>query len=149
MKRLNKEKITRIWSLIIYIMGKSKYKLSPPDLIFHTGERCGGTIHGEYCNESNEIEIWWQSHSTSREMTSTMIHEYVHHLQFWPWYSRYMRIFGYVNNPYEIEATERAKFLEPEISKLSSDREWRKLIRKDVRLRKIYKLVENKITIHV
>lgn len=149
LKRINKEKIVRIWSLIIYTMGRSKYKLEPPLLTFHSGEKYGGSIHGEYCNDLNEIEIWWQSHSTSKEMTSTMIHEYVHHLQFWPWYSRYTKMFGYDNNPYEIEATEKAEIIEPEISRLASDREWRRLIKNDKKLKRIYESVINRITIHV
>jgi hypothetical protein len=129
-------------------MGKSKYKSEPPVLTFHSGEKYGGMIYGEYYNDGNEIKIWWETHSTSKEITSTLIHEYTHYLQYWPWYIRYMKTYSYDKNPYEIEATNQANFHEPDISRLSTDDEWKKLIRRDKKLKRIYESVESKIIIN-
>ncbi len=149
MKRINKDKIVRIWSLIIYKLGRSKYNQETPYVIFQSGEKYGGLFYGEYTNHDNQIKIWWRSHTTSKEITSTMIHEYAHYLQYWPWYIRYMNRCTYDNNPYEVEAIRISELYEPEISRYSSDQEWKKLIKKDLKLKKIYESVSNKIVINI
>lgn len=149
MKRINKDKIVRIWSLIIHRLGKSKYKQDPPSLVFQSDEKYGGLFYGEYTNYDNRIKIWWKSHTTSKEITSTMIHEYVHYLQYWPWYIRYMNKYTYDKNPYELQAVSISELHEPEISKYTSDHEWRKLLRKEPKLKKIYEAVSDKIIINI
>jgi len=130
-------------------MGKSKYKKEFPSIVFLDGEKYGGSVFGEYTNYNNEIKIWWKTHSTSKEITSTMIHEYAHYLQFWPWYIRYMKKYPYDKNPYEVEATELSKFYEPEISKYSSEEDWKKLIKSNKKLKKIHESISRKISIKV
>jgi hypothetical protein len=148
-KRINRDKIARIWSLIIHRLGKSKYKKELPCLIFRPDEKYGGVFYGEYINYNNLIKIWWKSHTNSKDIILTMIHEYVHHLQYWPWYVRYMNKYKYDKNPYEIQAIEISELYEPEISKYSSDIEWEKILKKDPKLKKIYENVYDKIIINV
>lgn len=61
----------------------------------------------EYDNEDNVIYLRVQGHRTIYNLTRSVIHEYIHYLQ--PtkgnWYERYNRLYGYWQNPYEIEAT--------------------------------------------
>lgn len=130
-------------------MGKSKYHEDTPYLVFQSGEKYGGLFYGEYTNHDNQVKIWWKSHTTSKEITSTMIHEYVHYLQYWPWYVRYMNKYTYDKNPYELQAVSISRLYEPEITRYCSDSEWKRLIRKDSRLKRIYETVENKIILNI
>lgn len=149
MKRINKDKIARIWSLIVFRLGRSKYRREIPCLSFQSGEKYGGLFFGEYTNHDNQVKIWWKSHTTFKEITSTMIHEYVHYLQYWPWYVRYMNRYTYDKNPYEIEAVLISNLHEPEISKYSGDREWNRLLKREPRLKKIYETLSEQITINI
>ena len=59
-----------------------------------------------YDKEDNIIELRIQGHRNIYNLANTIIHEYIHYMQ--PthanWYERYDGMYGYKNNPYEIEA---------------------------------------------
>ncbi len=147
LKRINKERVLRICSLTIHKLGKSKYKKDSPKILFLSNEKDGGSVFGEYTNYNNEIKIWWKSHSTSKEIALTFIHEYAHYLQFWPWYIRYMKAYSYEKNPYEIEAIRISELFEPEISRFTNDREWQKLLNQNKKLQHIYREISKKVEI--
>lgn len=133
MERINKDKIFRLWSLIIDLKGKSKYKKDFPKLYFFYGSKREGKkslTYGEYYNDGNVIKIWCGPHTDFKELASTMLHEYAHYLQFWPWYTRYKNMYSYETNPYEIEAKEFEK-LAPDLTKLVSDSSWKREIRRN------------------
>ena len=135
MERINKDRILKIWSLIVFRKGKSKYGKPIPNLILINRPNQTRTI-GEYIYEDNSIKIWFQDHCDFRELTSTILHEYTHYLQFWPWYSRYQKMYSYKDNPYEIQANlseSEAPFFIKEISQ----EKWKSNI-KNQRLKKIY-----------
>lgn len=140
MERINKDKIFRLWSLIINIRGKSRYKKDIPKLYFFHGSKREGKkslTYGEYYNEGNIIKIWCGPHIDFNEMAATMLHEYSHYLQFWPWYTRYKNMYSYEKNPYEIEARKSEK-LAQDLTKLVSDVLWKREVRKNPGLLKIY-----------
>jgi hypothetical protein len=70
-------------------------------------------IAGLYISGSNECQIYINNHLTLREITNTVIHEYVHSLQksktFDKMYEKHQREIGYEMNPFEIEARHIAK----------------------------------------
>jgi len=59
-----------------------------------------------YDKEDNIIELRIQGHRNIYNLANTIIHEYIHYMQ--PthanWYERYDGMYGYNDNPYEIEA---------------------------------------------
>jgi len=59
-----------------------------------------------YDKEDNQIDIRVQGHRTIYNLANTVIHEYIHYLQptHGNWYERYDKMWGYNNNPYEVEA---------------------------------------------
>jgi hypothetical protein len=59
-----------------------------------------------YDKEDNQIDLRIQGHRTIYNLANTIIHEYIHYLQptHGNWYERYEKVWGYQNNPYEIEA---------------------------------------------
>ena len=59
-----------------------------------------------YDKEDNEILVRIQGHRTIYNLATTIIHEYIHYLQptHGNWYERYDSMYGYDDNPYEIEA---------------------------------------------
>ena len=136
MERINKDRISRLWSLVIYKKGRSRYKNDIPSLSLFTGNSGGKTI-GEYLYKENQIRIWWQPHDDFKELASTILHEYTHYLQFWPWYSRYQKIYSYKDNPYEIQANE-SESETPDFIKEISEEQWRFNLKKISKLRKIY-----------
>ncbi len=141
MERINKDKIFRLWSLIIHLKGRSKYKKDFPKMYFFYGskkESKKNLTFGEYYNDGNTIKIWCGPHTDFNELASTMLHEYSHYLQFWPWYTRYKNMYSYEDNPYEIEAKE-SESLAPELTKLVSDSLWKEEIKKKPEIAKIYK----------
>jgi len=141
LERINKDKIFRLWSLIIHIKGKSMYRKDFPKLYFFYGSKKEGKkslTYGEYCNYGNTIKIWCGPHTNFNDLASTMLHEYSHYLQFWPWYTRYKNMYTYETNPYELEARESER-LAPELTKLVSDACWKREIRKNSEISVIYK----------
>lgn len=60
-----------------------------------------------------------------------------------------MNKYTYDKNPYELQAVSISELHEPEISKYTSDHEWRKLLRKEPKLKKIYEAVSDKIIINI
>jgi hypothetical protein len=66
---------------------------------------------GEYCPDTNTIVIFYDELITLGEFTSTIVHEYTHHLQ--PIASKYYKLLkehGYDNHPHEVEARNNEKF---------------------------------------
>ena len=59
-----------------------------------------------YDKEDNQIDLRIQGHRTIYNLANTVIHEYIHYLQptHGNWYERYDGMYGYKNNPYEVEA---------------------------------------------
>lgn len=73
---------------------------------------------GNYSSRNRIIRIFVNNHQTIEELIDTCIHEYSHYLQM-PReseqleYNKYNKTKGYLNNPYEIDAREKAKFYTP------------------------------------
>lgn len=143
MERISKDRISRIWSLIVHKKGRSKYKSTIPSLSLFTGNSGGKTV-GEYLYKENQIRIWWQPHDDFKDLASTILHEYTHYLQFWPWYSRYQKIYSYKDNPYEIQANE-SEIETPDYIKNISEDQWQLNLRKISKLKKIYEQCEELI----
>lgn len=65
-------------------------------------------LAGVFIISSNECHIYIQNHQTLREITNTIIHEYVHYLQksktFVKMYEKHQREVGYELNPLEVAA---------------------------------------------
>ena len=140
MERFNKDKVFRLWSLIVYTNGKSRYNKDIPILVILPGEkskRSKTDNFGEYYQSENIIKIWCGPHVDFEDLASTMLHEYAHYLQFWPWYTRYRSMYTYEKNPYEIKAREFEK-LAPGLVKLTTEDEWLKFQRKNKGIIKIY-----------
>jgi hypothetical protein len=149
LERINKDKIFRLWSLIVHLKGRSKYKKDFPKVYFFYGskrESKKNLTFGEYYNDGNTIKIWCGPHTDFNELASTMLHEYEHYLQFWPWYTRYKNMYSYEDNPYEIEAKESEK-LAPGLTKLVSDSLWKREIKKTPEIAKIYEKSSERIII--
>ena len=75
-------------------------------------------LAGVFISSSNECQIYIHNHQTLREITNTVIHEYVHSLQrsktFDKMYEKHQREIGYEMNPFEVEARDIAKQYEKE-----------------------------------
>lgn len=147
MKRINTDKIYRLWSLIIYIHGKSKYRKDLPFLRFRPGKDTDIT-YGEYYPQTNTVEIKWKPHLDFKDLSSTMLHEYAHYLQFWPWYVRYREMYKYDDNPYEVEARIMEKEA-PDLIRMISPEEWSKAVKKKKKLLRIYRDINKKIIIEL
>lgn len=66
------------------------------------------TVNGTYNPKTHEVVILINTHTTLRELTNTIIHEYIHSRQknrsFYKMYETYNQTVGYHDNPYEIES---------------------------------------------
>ncbi len=133
LERINKERILRLWTLVIYEKGRSQYRRDLPDLVISGGEN--GLSIGEYV--PNTIRIWVGPHLNFKEIASTLLHEYEHYLQFWPWYTRYMKMYGYKKNPYEAKAIE-AELLAPLLIQETTDDSWKALCRKNKEIKRLH-----------
>jgi hypothetical protein len=75
-------------------------------------------IWGVYRPSKNQMVIYVHKHETIRELTNTIIHEFVHATQknrsFNASYDEFNKSLGYWNNPYEIESRAIAKDNEEE-----------------------------------
>ena len=75
-------------------------------------------IWGVYRPSKNQMVIYLHKHETIRELTNTIIHEFVHATQnkrsFNTSYNEFNKSVGYWNNPYEIESRAIAKDKEEE-----------------------------------
>lgn len=112
----------------------------------HKTEPKGTFKLAEYDPFNNEVIVWWRKHRHYKELTATLLHEYTHYLQFWPWYSRYAGIHEYAKNPYEIQAEESEEET-PLFLQSVSDRNWRKLLRKEPKLARIYRKVNDLVAL--
>lgn len=78
--------------------------------------------NGDYSSNSQIIRIFINNHNSIEGLVGTIIHEYTHYLQM-PnkknqiEYTQYNKTKGYYNNPYEIEAREKAKIYTPKCIK--------------------------------
>jgi len=145
LERLDLDRLAKVWSLTLLLRGKSKYKKSTPKLIVSKKER--KKIIGEYHTDKNLIMVWIKPHSNFRHLTRTILHEYTHYLQHPSWYYRYMKKYGYKSNPYEIEANKSEKMYSSLI-KMTSDKKWRLLIKRNKKLSRIYETSLKMINIH-
>ena len=140
MERVQKNRILRFWALVVYNKGRSLYRREIPNLIILPGEN--GLKIGEYL--PNTISIWTGRHPNFISIASTILHEYEHYLQFWPWYTRYLKMYGYKNNPYEIKAIE-AEEIAPMLLELIKDPGWKRMCRKNPGLVRIYDKVKKDV----
>jgi hypothetical protein len=147
LERIDKDRVLRLWSVILYTQGKSKYKKDFPEIHFFKSNK-KNTNYGEYYNNGNIIKIWWKDHGGIVELAKTMVHEYAHYLQFWPWYNRYNAIYGYENNPYEVQARDLEK-IAPSLVELTRIDNWCELLIKDKKLKRLYKKVKNTVTVEI
>lgn len=74
--------------------------------------------NGDYSSYSRLIRIYVNNHKSIEDLVDTCIHEYTHYLQMPKEvhqleYNKYNKTKGYYNNPYEIEAREKAEFYTP------------------------------------
>lgn len=89
-------------------LGKNKNKPRPKLSIRKNPFR--DSTYGDYTPDENKIRIFHDHHKTLGTFTSTIIHEYTHHLQ--PIEKKYYKLlmtFGYDNHPHEIQAEENEK----------------------------------------
>lgn len=148
MERINRDRVLRLWSLVVFKKGRSDYKKDLPKLTMFPGLNTAKRTVGEYLYKENEIQIWWKPHSDFKDLASTILHEYTHYLQFWPWYSRYQKIYSYEKNPYEIEAN-LSESVAPDYIREISDDNWNYIIKKNPKLRKIYTDSESLVQFNV
>ena len=134
MQKIERDMVLRLYSLIIFRLGVSKYGKDVPKLILISGKEAKN--FGEYSND-NTITIWWQMCSNMSEFAETLLHEYSHYLQYWPWYIRYSRSHTYEENPYEIQAINLSEKY-PEYIKDTTDQNWLKLYSENKRLNILY-----------
>ena len=95
---------TIFWEIVEHY-GESKYQDWTPDInIYHDDTKLG--LMGEWSafDEGADCSVNLAPCRTMREAVKYMIHEYTHHLQSPTWYTRYDNMYGYWDNPYEIEA---------------------------------------------
>ena len=138
-----------MWSLIVYIRGKSRYNKDIPTLKIFSGsksKRSKTETFGEYYHSENAIEIWCGPHIDFEDLASTILHEYSHYLQFWPWYTRYRSMYTYEKNPYEIEAKESEKFA-PELVKMVAEDEWKRFLKKNRKIGNVYRKSQDAVKI--
>jgi hypothetical protein len=74
--------------------------------------------NGDYSYNSRTIRIFVNNHKSIEELVDSCIHEYTHYLQMPKEvhqleYNKYNKTKGYYNNPYEIDAREKAKLYAP------------------------------------
>jgi beta-lactamase regulating signal transducer with metallopeptidase domain len=78
-------------------------------------------VHGVYDPSTHCILIYINTHNTIRELTNTVIHEYIHARQkdraFNRLYKEHNNTVGYWNNPFEIESRKISKKKEEECIK--------------------------------
>lgn len=79
-------------------------------------------VLGDYSSTSRIIRIFINNHTSIEELVNTIIHEYQHYLQMprekhQVEYTKYNKTKGYFNNPYEIDAREKAEFYTPKCIK--------------------------------
>jgi len=134
LEKIERDKVLRLWSLIVFRLGVSKYGKDIPKLILISGKE--NKNFGEYAND-NTITIWWQMNSGMGDFASTLLHEYAHYLQYWPWYIRYEKTHSYEDNPYEIQAIKLSETYK-EYIKMISNRNWNTLIKENKRLEILY-----------
>jgi len=83
--------------------GFSKHYNDPP-YIFLSQERAEGR-KGEFCDEINEIILYYKNLTSLEDLIKTLIHEYQHYLQSPSWFTRYYNMgYSYNNHPYEVQA---------------------------------------------
>ena len=145
MERINKDRILRICSIIIHTQGRSKYRSDFPVIhLFKSNKK--NSNYGEYYNHTNTINIWWKDHEDLEEIARTLIHEYTHYLQFWPWYTRYKNNYKYENNPYEVQARQREN-IAPGLVELTRSGLWDDTLRKDRKLASIHRKINEMVSI--
>lgn len=79
-------------------------------------------VNGDYSSRSRIIRIFVNNHNSIEDLVDTCIHEYTHYLQMPKEmnqieYTKYTNSNGYYNNPYEIDAREKAKRYTPKCIK--------------------------------
>jgi hypothetical protein len=83
-------------------------------------------VHGIYNPSTHEIIVYVNNHPTIRELTNTVIHEYIHARQknrsFNRLYNEQTNTVGYWNNPYEIESRTISKKKEEQCIKYITSR---------------------------
>ena len=103
-----------------YYLGYSPYRAQLPQL------RVNYVINTHYADwirvkyRTSRITLYPKLIYTKRELVKYIIHEYVHYLQFHKWehdfkYIKLSEIYGYNNNPYEVEARQLASKFTPHI----------------------------------
>ena len=79
----------------------------------------GKKYYGLYDYDTNEIKIYKKSCSGLLGYVRTFVHEYAHAKQkgLKKNYTTYFALYGYWNNPYEVDARQKEKVYRPEIWK--------------------------------
>lgn len=75
-------------------------------------------LMGDYSPANRLIRIFINNHETIEDLVNTLIHEYIHYLQMPRLqeqleYAKFNQTKGYQNNPYEIDAEEKACIYTP------------------------------------
>lgn len=92
-------------------LGKSNKITKPP--IFELSYYFHKSKHGHYISGKKIIRIYVNNHQSIEKLTDTIIHEYIHFLeikttQHQKEYNAYHKKVGYLKNPYEISARNKA-----------------------------------------
>lgn len=101
------------FDLMVEHYGKSKFYSRLPILktfydpsALYKNRQVMGDFEAPFPPQFPHAEIWinFASCTNMRSAVKVIIHEYMHYLQSPSWYTRYLRTYGYDENPYEIEA---------------------------------------------
>ena len=103
-------------------------------------------IKGIYYSYENRIIIYDLNCKTIEDIVSTVIHEYTHYLQFWPWYTRYKNLYKYENNPYEVQARNMEN-IAPGLIELTRSDLWESYLRKNRKLASIHRKINGMVII--
>ena len=111
-----------------YYLGYPPYRAKLPQLRINyvTNTHYADWIRVKY--RTSRITLYPKLIFSKRELVKYVIHEYVHYLQFYKWeydfkYVELSIIYGYNNNPYEIEARQLASKFTPHIYRRISNKQ--------------------------
>lgn len=93
-----------------YNLRKNKFRYSIRVQSKREIKEIGCEAMGQFDCKSNKLTIYHNNNQTVKDLVQTTIHEYTHYLQpISTYYHKYYRIYGYYDNPFEIEAFKNEK----------------------------------------
>ena len=105
--KVRARRLRDIFYEIIAHYGESKFQTNFVELNVYHDEKI--RLFGECELDYDECSVNLALCRTMKRAVEVLIEEYIHYLQSPTWYTRYDRMYGYWDNPYEIEAKRIAK----------------------------------------